>query len=413
MVFLFLFVGSVVVNAAPQYEANELAVFKVKVPVAEKNEKYGYLLLNTGKWVIPPKFDEARNFTDNGRASVGIISKMDGFSRRKYGYIDLQGNIVINPDLISCSPRDFSEGLVAVRINGVDGYIDSYGNRTIDLTPDAYVDSDGKKIIDLNEIRNKMPGFITFGSFHEGMAEVKGMATYGFINKMGELIIEPKFSGWGLFSEDVAVVKEDRGHGNVKWGVIDKSGAYVLVSQYAFLKNFTEDVAAVQVEANGKWGFIDKKGEIVIEAQYLGAGSFHNGLAPVMENDKWGFIDKTGKVVISPQFDTAGDFKDGIAKVQLDQKYGWINTSGNWVIEPVYSSSAVYWPAKKIIFDSYYYDTSGKKLNHYVNHMIDATQYMKDYNYKAAEVAFKEALKINPMDEAASWGLRLAEDSQK
>ena len=96
-------------------------------------------------------------------------------------------------------------------------------------------------------------------------------------------------SGWGIFSEDVAVVKENLGFGNMKWGVIDKSGDYVIVPQYAFLKNFTEGVAAVQVETNGKWGFIDKKGKIVIEAQYSGAGSFHNGLAPVMENDKWGF----------------------------------------------------------------------------------------------------------------------------
>jgi len=55
--------------------------------------------------------------------------------------------------------------------------------------------------------------------------------------------------------------------------------------------------------------------------------------------------------------------------------------------------------------------------NNGILNVIDNTDvvegYMKDYNYKAAEVSFKAALAINPMDEAASWGLRLAEDSQK
>lgn len=394
MLLLFMFVG-VVVNAAPQYEASDLAVFKVKVPATDLNEKYGYLLLTTGKWVIPPKFDGAWTFTDNGRAAVGVISKEGTMPVTKYGYIDLQGNIVIKPELSSF--RDFSEGLVAVQSK------ETY----------AYVDSNGKQVLDLSEIHNKLPGFITFGDFHEGMAEIRGRATYGFINKMGEVIVEPKFSGWGIFSEDVAVVKENLGDGNMKWGVIDKSGAYVIVPQYAFLKNFAEGMAAVQMEDNGKWGFIDKKGNILIETQYSSAGSFHNGLAPVKENGKWGFIDKTGNFVISPQFDTAEDFQGEIAKVQLNKKYGWINTSGNWVIQPLYKSNATYWPMKKIIYDGYYYDTSGKKLDHYVNHMMDAIQYMREYNYKAAEVAFKAALKINPLDESAAWGLRLAEDSQK
>ena len=132
MTFSFLFVGLVMANAAPQYEASEVEVFQVKVPATELNEKYGYLLRTTGKWVIPPKFDGASKFTDNGRAAVCLISKVRTFPVRKYGYIDLQGNMVIKPEFLS--GHNFSEGLAAVKIDtgaskGTDAYIIRMENR--------------------------------------------------------------------------------------------------------------------------------------------------------------------------------------------------------------------------------------------------------------------------------------------
>ncbi|EAK1349894.1 WG repeat-containing protein, partial [Campylobacter coli] len=53
---------------------------------------------------------------------------------------------------------------------------------------------------------------------------------------------------------------------NGKWGFIDKSGKIVIEPKFDGVGNFSEGLAGV--ELNGKWGFIDKSGKIVIEPKF-------------------------------------------------------------------------------------------------------------------------------------------------
>ncbi|ECH5021687.1 WG repeat-containing protein, partial [Campylobacter coli] len=50
------------------------------------------------------------------------------------------------------------------------------------------------------------------------------------------------------------------------WGFIDKSGKIVIEPKFDGVGNFSEGLAGV--ELNGKWGFIDKSGKIVIEPKF-------------------------------------------------------------------------------------------------------------------------------------------------
>ena len=166
--------------------------------------------------------------------------------------------------------------------------------------------------------------------FREGVARVKELAAYGFIDKNGKTIIEPRYIDARDFSEGLA----------------------------AFLIN-------VQVEGpRGKetlprWGYVDKQGRIVIKPTYGNAMPFSEGLAAVFDSElmQWGFIDARGKVVIKPDFVDVGNFSEGLARAwirlsevkqatqprQFGLRYRHFNTNGlvDWAeleadADPVY-----------------------------------------------------------------------------
>lgn len=117
-----------------------------------------------------------------------------------------------------------------------------------------------------------------------------------------------------------------------KWGFIDKTGTVVINPKFDNTAGFSEDMAAVLIDNKG--GYIDKSGAVVIPARFDVAENFHDGMARVELNDKSGYIDKTGKTVVRPQFTGAEKFGDGLAEVYMQGKLGYVDTTGAPVWEP-------------------------------------------------------------------------------
>jgi len=107
-------------------------------------------------------------------------------------------------------------------------------------------------------------------------------------------------------------------HLGFKWGFVDKLGNIVIAPQFADEGYFFDGLARVVV--NGLSGFINESGRIAIPARYQDAGDFHDGLAPVRVGKKWGYIDKAGKIVIAPAFLGAAAFRQGLARVEVWEK---------------------------------------------------------------------------------------------
>jgi hypothetical protein len=166
---------------------------------------------------------------------------------------------------------------------------------------------------------------------------------YGFIDKRGTVVIEPRYDTAGVFSEGLAAVgfRVDDAESNFKQKYFDPFEGITDVPSY-------------------KYGYIDKTGKMVIEPQFDTATDFSGGLAVVgfydeearfdensINNDTinlsvmlfgykygytFGYIDRTGKVLVEPQFDSASDFSGGMACVSIDGKYGYIDTKGKLVV---------------------------------------------------------------------------------
>jgi hypothetical protein len=232
-----------------------------------------------------------------------------------YGYIDKSGTVKIKPQFGYA--YEFVEGLAAVCVDQNCGFIDKTGAFVIAAKYRvAFPFSDGFAVVGMN---------------HDQV---------GFINKSGELVIEPQFGNLigTMFSEGLSAVAYPNG----KFGYLDNQGVLVIPMQFDLALPFSEGLAAVSIK--GKWGYIDKSGKFVIEPQFRGAGSFSEGLAAVgsepglmrteLTGVGTGYIDKTGKMAIKLGFDTASSFVDGVAKVYVDGRMGYIDKKGNYIWNP-------------------------------------------------------------------------------
>ena len=121
-----------------------------------------------------------------------------------------------------------------------------------------------------------------------------------------------------------------------KWGFIDRAGKMIIEPRFELQSAFSEGLADVQIE--GDEGYIDKTGKMVISPQFTYAGDFSEGLAPACvgywKTGKWGFIDRPGKFVIKPRFDRVEPFSDGLALVEIDEKRGYVDRTGRYIWKP-------------------------------------------------------------------------------
>ena len=247
-------------------------------PGDSRDGKWGYID-KTGEMVFKPVLDEAQEFHD-GMALVKF--------RGQWHYIDRSG--VFRFTCAEGSP--LTEGLARVKVGG--SRAGKWG----------YIDREGKVAI--------QPVYQMVTIFSEGLAAVRaGEEKTGrrfFIDKTGRIVAEVRVDALAPPSEGLALVLKGE-----KWGFVDRTGKMVIQPRFDTADSFSEGLARVLVggDGAGKWGFIDKTGKMVIQPQFDLAASFSEGLARVnmggeidedssVEGGKWGYIDKTGKYVWEP-----------------------------------------------------------------------------------------------------------------
>lgn len=304
------------------------------IPFLQK-DKYGYFDLE-GKIVINPQFQYASAFR-NGIALV----KTTG-DEGKWGYIDKDGKFVINATYKDATV--FQEGIAwVVSENSAPTAIDPKGEIKFTLKeaenvrlfsdelaafskPDStstiwgFVDKSGNQAVS--------PQFTEVGDFSDGKCAVKNKeGKWGFIDKSGKIIINYQFDSAEKFVDGKSIVYLDK-----KAGVIDEDGKYIINPQfqYAFI-----DEDKYLIYQDDKAGWCDDKGKFIINPQFTSASSFgKNKLTSVKSADKYGYIDEEGKIMINPQFDEASQFFGDVAIVKTADKYGLIDKEGKYVVNP-------------------------------------------------------------------------------
>ena len=283
--------GTVVVN--PIYlEAQDFS--EGLAAVKDTNNRWGFI--NTsGKrvFILPANVKEVGDFHE------GLCWFRDDESK-KVGYIDRTGKKVILPQWDYA--RDFNDGLAAVG----EGW--NMGGRM--YRPDrmiGYIDHTGKVVIPVN-VTDPAGRNYHFADFSCGRAVLRDGDSVLIIDTKGNKLFGGKYRRADRFSEGFSSVGTatnepcNAGNGDpdlprckFHWSVIDTTGKMVLDRS---ANEFHEGVSCLELSEDD-YIYIDTTGRQITERHFKRADIFHEGLALVTEMDgTQGFIDHTGKMVL-------------------------------------------------------------------------------------------------------------------
>jgi hypothetical protein len=303
-----LLLVALALSSCAQQQSRQLSSESLELFRFVRNDKLGYID-RSGKIIIEPKFEEAENFSE-GLATVKI--------GEKFGYIDRTGKITIKPKFDGA--ENFSEGLATVAIDSKYGCIDKAGKLVIPARfDDIRVFQNGIAEVSIDDVVgviDRSGKFTAYPTSSNSVATVPITALsnsdelisfeqnnrYGYMDRKGKVIVQPKFDNVGIFSEGLTWVEI-----NKKLGYIDKTGKIKIPLRFddsVFASRKGDfDGGLAKVCLDGECGYIDRTGKIVIPLKFDDvAPKFSNGLAWVVIDNRLGYVDRTGKVKISPQF---------------------------------------------------------------------------------------------------------------
>lgn len=212
--------------------------------------KWGVCRLD-GKVIVEPTYDYMFAFSD-GMALVNQggerVYNQAWWDGGQWGFIDADGKLAI--PLTWSYADSFSDGLARVDLDKFinkqgevvmtveSGWVRNFGEG---VAPIVITDDDSGKKTTRYVRPNGKTSFTIDGEgfeFHEGLARVKseinGQQRCGFINGMGEWVVEPKYAAATNFFEGRSCVTfdDDRYNDSVKWGFINKKGEMVIQPAY-------------------------------------------------------------------------------------------------------------------------------------------------------------------------------------
>ncbi len=308
------------------------------IPV-KSGDKWGYID-KQGKMQINPQFEEAAIFLEG----LARVKGSDG----KVGFINEDGKYVINP-IYKDAGCFFDDWAVVVADNSAPQFIDKNGN--VKLT--------------VNNVDQ-------CGAFCEGLALISSKGKWGFIDKKGEIKIPAKYDVATYFSEGLAAVMIKNVSGDSLWGYINTKGEVVINCQFREAYLFRNECAAV-VSENNKLGYINKQGKYIISPQFDKGGPFDKEWATVKLGQQCGYISKDGKMQINPQFVWAGRFGENDLAVaeNAEEKMGYIDKKGQYVITPQFESASPFFNNFAFVLSSGKYGLIGKDGKYIVNPQFD------------------------------------------
>lgn len=299
-----------------QRRMGEPTLFPASVKTAS-GTKWGYID-DRGHFVIAPQFDYAEDFQSNGLAIVTV--------KNLNGIIDQSGRFIVPPRYGSIT--QFSEGRAQV--------ITDQGFYVIDET---------------GTILTQQP-YSYIGMYQEGRAvftttEAQGTSHYGYLDRLGHVVIPAQYQSAGDFHQGKAVVQLNQ----AEYALIDLKGTRLHTYSYGYVGPLSEGLLAFQPTSNDLYGFINEQGQVVLPPKYASVQPFEAGRAVVNTSkdfsvNQYGLIDKKGRFIIKPEYNMInllGQGRVAVGKVRdkqrpyIGSKYAIADTDGHFLTDFLYN----------------------------------------------------------------------------
>ena len=267
-------------------------------PARALDGRWGYLDANA-QWALPPQFQEARSFSEEGLARV----KLD----KRWGFIGADLKFRIAPQFEEA--EGFQNGLAAVQQKGKWGFVDTRGKLVVAPVFDA-----------------------VWAFARNGLARVrKDGKDSGFIDRNGRRVIVAHYeTALGFGEHEVSPASINR-----RWGLIDSRGNWVLKPIHSDIDFFNVHKLAAFRKSWTEIGYLNAQGQEVIPA--------HEGLSEHMAynrvrlgsegSGRFSFLDASGKVAIAGPFEWVGHFSEGGEPIpaRRNGRWGLLTPKGEWL----------------------------------------------------------------------------------
>ncbi len=253
------------------------------------------------------------------------------------GYVDSRGVTIIGGDFEKADP--FSDGLAAVRVEGLWGFVDETGELVI------------------------KPRFHAVRAFDGRRASVTVDGKAGIIDRTGAFVIAPQFRWTVPFTDEVALVEEGTADGPVnrsdplysptaslrlyhhRTGWLTPKG--LSFQRFARVGDAGTSglIWASTMDGDRLLGLMNERGEWVIPPRFNHVQQLNDGRAIVVgAGGRWGAVDEAGAVVVPLRYDWLAYFRDGYGLVGgpgngSSRRMGLIRKDGTVVAEPIYDKA--------------------------------------------------------------------------
>ncbi len=366
-----------------------------------------------GEWVLPPVFKGILSVSDsgdwaNGRDN-GVYLMIQGWKKgEKQGFFDIPSGFfsgLIYDDVHIGWTENTDREYIRVTMDGKLGFVrratgeivipcqyspddsrDFSGDYCMVMPYDTKV-ADGWILIDRQGKEVPMPeNCYAASTFYDGLAVIWDSVRdlCGYIDRLGNVVIEPQYLWAYAFSEGLACVKLQTGEWAMitpdastaftRWDVADAHHSNMYCSHglircgtpdngpIIFLNKEGEEVFRLEIEGlegvddfkengvafygvhsdqlteNGGYGIglFNDKGEILTPPvlwvdDYHWDDEFSEGLFPVLEisTRKMGYIDERGEWAFPPVKGYCREFRDGLARIDLYPDVIFVDREGN------------------------------------------------------------------------------------
>ena len=285
-----------------------LFVLTVSVSAFAEREKltFGYLD-RQGNVVIEPQFDYAYPFKDGlARYFVGELQEMGAQVpwHGSYGYINMSGEIVI--PAVYDKAEDFRNGRAVVVRDGKYGVIDREGNAIVDFIYDSISRTSVKDADDPNFVA--YCGEISSKSLGKSVTYTgPGSGERFLLSQDGDLLFSMECDSLISYKDWVSVRRKVGG--NSLYAVYLPDGRQVTDFIWRTVLPAGEGLIRFENQA-GLFGYMDLSGSILIPARFDCSGRFENGFAVAHENGRYCLINTAGETV--REYDPEIDYLDAL-----------------------------------------------------------------------------------------------------
>ncbi|MBC7426363.1 MAG: WG repeat-containing protein [Bacteroidia bacterium] len=260
-----------------------------------KNKKFG-VINSFGKVVIRPDYRKII-LNENGRilalkrselviydSLFNVVKKINGINEvREYkeglaafttfigtGFIDVNGNVIINPVLQT--PSNVNHGHIVS------------GLRT------------KRTLINVSGARLNIPAFYNKEGICNGLILTRSLSGYYFMDVNGENIFKKEFKDAAPFVDGYARVKDFYNN----WGLIDTLGFYVVPSAYSKINNYNKSGVSL-ASFTDLYGIADINGNILADAEYLSINILPSGIIRASGIESIAYMKKNGNWIWKPE----------------------------------------------------------------------------------------------------------------